>query len=303
MIELVVSLVGASVLMLGLGSALLIAVSGSDPSLTPAAATRTAHGALSDFLAEIEFAESVTEITPTAMTFVVPDRDADGNPETIRYAWSGTPGEPLTRQLNAGNEAKFVEDVHAFAFDVLVAPNLLNNPDMEAGINDWEAIPGATSNADSSVVYNGVYSVYTQRNSHNDESGIRQDVAAQIVNGTPYVLGAWMRQLAAAPPFGAKVQLHVVSSGSGEQVFASAPVDVNNSNFVWVGGTVTPTWSGSLISAHWEALGVANILHLYVDDARMRTDTSRQHINIRLQVGDDPLASIESGVLLKNRPL
>jgi hypothetical protein len=46
----------------------------------------------------------------------VPDRTGDGNPETIRYAWSGTVGAPLTRQYNGGTAATIIDSVQALSF-------------------------------------------------------------------------------------------------------------------------------------------------------------------------------------------
>lgn len=50
---------------------------------------------------ELFSAITVTERTPTAITFTTADRNQDNNPETIRYAWSGVPGDPLTRKYNS----------------------------------------------------------------------------------------------------------------------------------------------------------------------------------------------------------
>ncbi len=72
---------------------------------------------MTDVQAELQYAQSVTEQTVTAITVTVPDRDADSNPEEIRYAWSGTPGEPLTRQYNGGTAANAAEGVHDFSVD------------------------------------------------------------------------------------------------------------------------------------------------------------------------------------------
>ncbi len=117
LMELVVSLLGASVLILGLTSAMFIALKTSDASLTPAHAALAGVSRLTDMQAELQYAQTVTEQTTTAITVTVPDRDSDSNPETIRYAWSATPGDPLTRQYNGGPVANAAEDVHDFSVD------------------------------------------------------------------------------------------------------------------------------------------------------------------------------------------
>jgi len=111
LVELVVSLVILSILMVGMGGALLLssqAVPGADSRITRLSESA---GIADQFAAEVTYAISVTELTPTAITFTVADRDSDGTPETIRYAWSGTAGDPLTRRYNGGSVVDLVEDV------------------------------------------------------------------------------------------------------------------------------------------------------------------------------------------------
>jgi hypothetical protein len=101
--------------MVGLSSSIFIAVRATDNSNTPAASTLEGLNALSDMAAELQYTQSVTEQATTAVTVTVPDRDdPDTIPETIRFAWSGAAGDPLTRQYNGGTVATFVENVHDF---------------------------------------------------------------------------------------------------------------------------------------------------------------------------------------------
>lgn len=117
LVELMVAMVGASALMVGLSSTIFIALKATDTSSTPTSATIEGNAALTDLFSDIEFAISFSEQTASATTFTVPDRDGNASPETIRYAWSGTPGDPLTRQYNGGTAAALVEDVHDFGFE------------------------------------------------------------------------------------------------------------------------------------------------------------------------------------------
>ncbi len=115
LIELIVSLAAGSVLMVGLSSAIFVALRASDPSNTPAANTFEGLVRLSDMVADLQYTQMISEQTATAITVTVPDRnDPDTNPETIRYAWSGTAGDPVTRQYNSGTVANVVEDVYDF---------------------------------------------------------------------------------------------------------------------------------------------------------------------------------------------
>lgn len=113
--ELMVSLLAAGTLLSGMASTVFLCVTGSDRSATPDAATLDAIATLSELAADLRFADAITERTSTAITVTVPDRDLDMLAETVRYAWSGTPGDPLTRQYNGGGTVTVAEDVHDLA--------------------------------------------------------------------------------------------------------------------------------------------------------------------------------------------
>jgi len=76
--------------------------------------TAEAQDIVSQIAADLSLAEQFTERTDRAVTFTVPDRDADGDLETIRYAWSGAAGDPLTRQYNGGTVVDVAKNVHQF---------------------------------------------------------------------------------------------------------------------------------------------------------------------------------------------
>lgn len=113
--EMVMAMASATVLMAGLGGAVVVASRAFRPE-TGATYSRT-NAALSehDLLANLRLATGFTERTDKAATFTVPDRDGDGNPETLRYAWSGTTGDPLTLSYNGGAPLPVASDVRAFS--------------------------------------------------------------------------------------------------------------------------------------------------------------------------------------------
>jgi hypothetical protein len=84
-------------------------------SATSAAAGAPAQGALDQIMSEVRFATSITEATPTSIAFTVADRNHDASPETIRYAWSGVSGAPLTREYNGGAAAEVLHSVSSLA--------------------------------------------------------------------------------------------------------------------------------------------------------------------------------------------
>jgi hypothetical protein len=115
LLEVAVSLVASAVLLVGLNSAVLVALKASDVSLTPASAALAANACLTEMEADLSYALSITDKKQKTITVVVPDRDdANADPELIRYSWSGTRGDPLLRQYNQGTLATVAENVAAF---------------------------------------------------------------------------------------------------------------------------------------------------------------------------------------------
>jgi len=303
LIELVIAMVGASALMVGLSSSIFIALKATSTSDTPTVATIEGNAALTDMLTDIEFALSFSEQTSNAITFTVPDRNGDSTPETIRYAWSGTPGDPITRQYNGGDVATLVDNVHVFQHDLPVgAANLLSNPGMELGTLYWDGFDRSTT-LPSFPSHTGLASQYHLRWDNSGENGIRQDITSSISNGVAYQLSFWLHTYSTGGPYDAKAQLRVTSSGGGEQVFAITPTSIT-STATWylVDGAATPIWTGTLESAYFEA--VSDLQECRYDDATFRVlQTTHQQVNFRLQVGPDPHAMLHCGGQLINSPL
>jgi hypothetical protein len=297
--------ISASILLAGLSSSLFIALRATETAATPTSSRIKANAALGELQADLEFALAFTEQSPNAIAFLVPDRDGDGQVETLRYAWSGTPGDPLTKQSNGGTVAAILEDVHLFQHDLPAArPNLLANPGMEAGTPNWEATTGATLNSVNSPVHQGGLSALTRRNTASNESGLRQIVTSQLANGTTYQMGGWVRKTTAALPYDVKLQLRLTSTGNGTRTFAAGVFPISSGPFRRVKGFVRPTWSGTLLSAYWECTGVNKIQELVVDDAELRIGSiADQSLTLSLQVGPDPKALLQSGIRLINSPL
>lgn len=111
--ELLCALAVMSVLMLALSSTVMIAARALPSESHPV--TRLTRGSsvlqgLADDLAE---AVAITERGDHAIAFIVADRDGDGAPERIRYAWAGNSGDALTRSYN-GSAAAVAADVQVF---------------------------------------------------------------------------------------------------------------------------------------------------------------------------------------------
>ena len=114
LLEVMLSAALLALVMGGATSAILIAAKGIDGSATNAVRARTASEVLDQVAADLQAATAFTERTATAVTFTVPDRNGDGQPETLRYAWSGVAGDPLTRSVNGGTAVSMANGVNAF---------------------------------------------------------------------------------------------------------------------------------------------------------------------------------------------
>jgi len=112
--ELVLSLAIMSVLMTGLASAIIIASHALPKDDSPARAVVKAAEVADQSAEELRAALWIRERTATSVEFAVPDRDADGAAERIRYAWSGVAGEALTRQYNGGTVVDIADSVQEF---------------------------------------------------------------------------------------------------------------------------------------------------------------------------------------------
>lgn len=76
---------------------------------------------LAQMSSDVQIALSITERTATATTFWVPDRTGDGAPEQIRYAWSGTIGDPITYSMNGSTPVAIIPAVDSVSFEYLVS--------------------------------------------------------------------------------------------------------------------------------------------------------------------------------------
>ncbi len=111
LLELTMSLVVTAIILGALTSAMLLASQIIPNEDGPAEATIAANEIAQQFAGELYYAHTVTKRSAHEVTFWVADRGGDLTPETIRYAWSGEPGDPLTRQYNDGDPAAVLDNV------------------------------------------------------------------------------------------------------------------------------------------------------------------------------------------------
>jgi len=153
LVELVVSLAIMSILLTGLASAILIAShalpSDADPVNTVVDAARVV-----DRLAEeLAAALWIREHTARSVEFTVPDRTGDGVPERIRYAWSGTAGDPLQRQYNGGSVITVLAAVDELdlSYELRAETEEYPGPPTESAEGVLKSYTAATSLSDAPV--------------------------------------------------------------------------------------------------------------------------------------------------------
>lgn len=118
-IELVISMGSSVILMAGLSSVLFISTKAITPDATASNENSRSSLAAAQLAADLRLALSFSERTARAATFQVPDRDADGQLETLRYWWTGVAGDPLMYQCNGGAAVALASNVQQFNLTAL----------------------------------------------------------------------------------------------------------------------------------------------------------------------------------------
>ena len=120
LVELVVSVLVTTILVTGLTSVLLVASRALPDESRPTDKVAQESQIADQIVSELEQALYFTERAAHAVAFTVADRNADGSPEWIRYAWANTATSPLTRQYNNGAALTVLDAVNSFdlAYDL-----------------------------------------------------------------------------------------------------------------------------------------------------------------------------------------
>lgn len=119
--ETAVSLAIVSVLVVGMMSAIVVASRAIPDPAHPSHAFAIAQPSLDRFLDDLQGATHIVARSPWSVSFAVPDRDADGYPEVIRYEWSGKVDDPWLRRENGGAFFPVLEHIGDFRLDFQTA--------------------------------------------------------------------------------------------------------------------------------------------------------------------------------------
>jgi hypothetical protein len=114
LVELVLALAVLAILLIGAQSAILLATRALPTADSPNAGIVSASQAFQLICTDLGDAVSVTRATAADLEFTVPDRTADGAPETIRYFFQGN---LLRRTVNGIREQILIRKPLSFSFE------------------------------------------------------------------------------------------------------------------------------------------------------------------------------------------
>jgi type II secretory pathway pseudopilin PulG len=178
-------------------------------------------------------------------------------------SWMGT-----EIQIGADHASGLLSGTALLNAPAAATQNLLINPGFEEGaVAPWGVYGGtATLNATTTNPHSGAYRLeVTGRSSKFAVPG--QDVTDRLVNGATYEAEVWVR-MDPSQTDDIRIALQLDSTGDGVVTLASP--------FEWIPGpwqklelTVTPTWSGTLTSAHIQFETRSGSMGFRIDDARL----------------------------------
>ncbi len=122
LIEMTVSVVIISVVLVAATSAILLAGKALPEADSPAQSALSAAAVAEQMASELQYAQSLPVHTDRCISFTVADRNGDEAPETIRYEWSGQIGEGLTRYYNSTPQQTVLTDVRQFQLAYELVP-------------------------------------------------------------------------------------------------------------------------------------------------------------------------------------
>lgn len=131
LIEVIVSSAITLILALAVGSVVILAarVMPRASAGTIARVEEASNRALELLASDIALAVEIPYLSKNALTLSVPDRDGDGDLESISYEWDGVEGSPLTRSINASDPTPIVESVSSLTF----TPETVTRTNVEEG--------------------------------------------------------------------------------------------------------------------------------------------------------------------------
>jgi len=117
LLETCAALAITSILVVSIGVAMLLAGQSLPDSAAPAQTAYHAGVQCERILGEIRYATYVHTTEPNYIRFTVPDRNGDGDPDTIIFTWDSVPGGRLSRHSSTGPGQLLLANVHQFRLE------------------------------------------------------------------------------------------------------------------------------------------------------------------------------------------
>ncbi len=117
LVELAISMLVISMIVLAVGSSINAALRAAEDNRDPNATVNQvgiSQSAAAQLQADLKVATNISSSSATGCTLTVPDRNGDGQPETVIYSWAGA-GSPLMRQYNNLSAVSIADNVQAFS--------------------------------------------------------------------------------------------------------------------------------------------------------------------------------------------
>jgi prepilin-type N-terminal cleavage/methylation domain-containing protein len=162
LVELVLSVAIMAILMTGMGSAILIATHALPEEGGRLETAAEAIDVVDRIAADLSLATRFMCADPDVVRFSVPDRGhGAAGPESIRYAWSGAPGDPLTHRYNGCPDITLCEDVYEFSLSYTRTTTELRGTPRVLLIVDDDAAPTAQEEAKRQMIESWGFTVQT----------------------------------------------------------------------------------------------------------------------------------------------
>jgi len=248
----VLSLSVMSIAFVAVGSVFLLASHVMPSPGTAEASTVEQSAALSQLIEDLQVARYITEDTGTAITMVVDDRTGDGLPDRLRYAWSGTAGDPLTLSINGSVPVNVADNVQAFSLsfglgnrvDTVLGSNVVS----EEVLLFSRTVATASDTRHLSTSTRGIGQVFTPTlpDSATAYTVTRVSVRARTNGSASGVTNARLYKVTGGVPTGSFLVEHAMNEADLSSSLAWV-------NLVFDGAPERPAGEATAIALEWES--------------------------------------------------
>lgn len=155
LVELAITLPTVAILTLGMSAAVLVSVRSIPQPGSLITANTEATRVLERLERDLRCATEILTQTDRDIVFRVPDRNNDGQPETIRYWWSGVAGTPVFRRVNTHSAETLLAQTANFQLvyqtedvpEVKVQTEVVTSPEVLLSSDEsWGLVTSTTQN-------------------------------------------------------------------------------------------------------------------------------------------------------------